>query len=184
MINIEFAHVYIDQHNDLVEHENAVNCLIREQKERSLKQESIVQGIWIDDYNPSDSILDVDLFIKKISENVNVDYICSEKKIASQYFHFRRYLDATDKRYYDEYLEKKGKLPCSLVTAMWYLARLNNDFIVDACLDDTKTDIFKSDQILNILPKKFANVEKTVKRLYKKNTKLKPFLNRIETKFF
>ncbi len=186
--NIEIAHIYVDNKKLGKEQLESISALFKlfadNRNDISLATATI--GVWIDDYNPIEKKLDIEKYIIEVSQLIKVDYVTSEKAVAETYDFFRNILDPKDRFYYDNYLLKKKKLPCSLVTAMWYYYRMRGAENKNVFLHDIRKEpaYFACEYIVNVLPKKFANSESKVHDIFKKNKKLKKFLPNIHTHFF
>jgi hypothetical protein len=70
-------------------------------------------------------------------------------------------------RMYRSYITRKGKYPCSLLTATWYLVRLGR---IDGSSilhknSQLSLDMAAADKLINILPSSFKDVEKEAHKL-------------------
>lgn len=182
--SIEFAHIYINETHSR-EHFDAAWIAKQKAKELDKKGCSYSLNILIDDYNPSESILDVSNFINKIQENVEVDHVASE---AALVMWTKLLLEEISKSRIRKsnlhYINRNHKVPCSFLVAVWNLIRLNeltNEIDVSIYKDSAKSLV--GERIINILPSRYEEVEKRALDIIE-HTRYKECINRIEHIFY
>lgn len=164
-INVEFAHIYTNE-TISSEHYRAAQIL----KENKVLWEGTGLDysvcVLIDDYNPSESFLDVGGFLKELELiEAKPDYVVWESSLVGINGRLLNDMSGKIKREYESYIEKNNKYPCSFLVAVWNLLRLgvySSDSIES--LSGARPFSDKSDycgkQIISILPARYAGVEK------------------------
>jgi hypothetical protein len=181
--NIEFAHIYINE-NFSDEHSQA-SKIAKEIAEKIKKGGgSCVLAVLIDDYNPSDSILDVKNFLNKLSMfGAKPDYVVNESKLIAYRDTLLSGMSGKIKEQYFRYITNRGKCPCSFLIAIWHLLRLGflDPNLIIKNLEDKP---FISQKIITILPQRYADIENKALEIIK-STKFGSLTeNRLEYIFF
>jgi hypothetical protein len=146
-LSIEYAHIYTNSEIEN-EHKVAVEYL----KQHNHKENSLV--VMVDDYSFPDPTFDYEKFSDWLTENNSKpNMIIRESQLIPDCDHVLSLIEDNQiKNDLVSYI-KKGKYPCSLFIATWYLIRLG-------CIE---SDIFpKKEQalkLLNILPESFKSYE-------------------------
>lgn len=129
--------------------------------------------ILIDDYNPADNIFDIAQFLLKLeSFDFIPQAVASESRLADYYKVFLQFLNQKEKKNLEQYIEKrKGKIPCSILIAIWNLIRLGKiEINDDLFLYKNKTfKKFSEERLINVLPKKFAHSEYKASQIISKS---------------
>jgi len=154
--NIEYFHIYTDETIE-ARHKEGLDSLKAIQQSWSFKYDKIVL---IDNYNPVEHTTtanDVLAYLKQ--EDMLPDFWAYEGDMIEN---AKIFLDSIDdsklKRSYIRYIENKGKYPCSLLTATWYLTRLGRfDTTVIKSTDDKQYTPAK--RLFNLLPEDYKPVE-------------------------
>lgn len=181
--SIEYSHIYTDEtFSD--EHRASITAL--KQHLPKLAGKMVDKVVFIDNYNTSDHILDIEGFLKSIKEEgVAHDYYVFEADMVP----YKQQLldaiqDAKMRREYERYIDKKGKLPCSFSTAIWYLVRLGYFIPIDGMIYGKDAKEFQpARKIINILPDRFADVELRTRKLIAA-TEYRDAVANIESMFF
>jgi len=180
--NIEFAHIYVNE-SMTNEHYTAVALVQKKIQELKSTGKSYVTSILIDDYNPSESILNVKKFLKELkSIGVNPDYIVMESSLASYKEIALDEMNGKIKRMYLKYLSNNEKCPCSFLVSIWHLLRLG-------ALDSTKIisatsrKPFQAEGLITILPERYRSVEKRALDIIK-STKFAPLASKTNYLYF
>lgn len=159
--NIEYAHTYV---GDDVGTEQEESIKMLQQTVRRLKKlkKTFVLSLLLDEYNsynPSFKIEDFLVYLNNL--DAKPDFLFLESKLVSDYKLILREMNSELKNEYIKYIEKRNKVPCSLLIAIWYLKRLG-------LMEFSKKEIafsgkdekeFVSKKIISILPKKYQLVE-------------------------
>ena len=181
--SIEYSHIYTDEtFSD--EHRSSVAALKRHLPK--LEGKVVDKVVFIDNYNTTNHILDIEGFLKSIKEEgVAHDYYVFEADMV----HYKdQLLNAIEnkkiKRDYQRYIESRGKLPCSFLTATWYLIRLGHFDPNSGMIYGKDTKEFKpARKIINVLPERFEQVELKTRKLIAA-TKYRESVMDIESMFF
>ena len=181
--NIEFAHIYI---NENFTSEHYQSCKIaKDKKEELIKQgKNTVFTVLIDDYNPSDNILDIDGFFKEIEAlGAKPDYAVYESKLTFYKDTILSEMNGRIKKQYERYICNRGKCPCSFLIAIWHLIRLGL-FNTDPIIKNLKEKPFAAKKIITILPQRYAGIEKRALEIIE-STKYKNLVkNKLDYIFF
>jgi len=157
--SVELMHIYADQTYSA---EQTTGAVLANQLVRELGSEEFTTCILIDNYNPEVSSLDIGDFLTTAEEHAGkIDYWAFEAAMAP----YERALmgmvrvPSVYKRYRG-YIDKRGKLPCSFLTAVWYLLRLG------ILIPDTGTiksryaaSFTPASRLVNVLPSRFEKTE-------------------------
>lgn len=180
--SVEFFHIYTDEKIN-GRHKNSLRYLQEAMNAWSFDYDLFVL---IDDYNPTEHVTsskDVLEFLTKndvqpnfwafesaFIENAEILLASIEKeKIRNQY---------------RKYIEKKGKYPCSLLAASWYLTRLGRLPHTGQMNASKESSVFvPADRLVNILPDDFRTVELRVQSLIA-NSKFREDADRIQDLFY
>ena len=158
--NIEYAHIYTNE-SFSDEHLKSIKILQKILQDFKKQNKTYSLAILIDDYNPSESILDVKGFVNKLSEvGAEPDYVGYEAKLASLSEMLIKKLPNRLRKQYLRYINRKNRIPCSLLVTIWHLLRLGlleSDIKYFEQLSKHKPFIGKN--IITILPARFKNVE-------------------------
>ncbi|HEY0965025.1 MAG TPA: hypothetical protein VGE13_00920 [Candidatus Saccharimonadales bacterium] len=163
--SVEVSHTYLDQ---LFSHE-------QEQSVRQFQHES--QGwtdahyeiVLFDDYNIKGLKVTHDEVLEKLkSLHVSPRYYAFEKDMIA---YVPQLLDSIlvpkIKRQYETYIDRSGRYPCSLLTAVWYLVRLGHITDTNRALRvvDDQDNFEPANELVNFLPRYFSEVENKAKKL-------------------
>lgn len=183
--NIEYAHIYTDEtfgEEQIKSIELLKKIIIKLNK----LNKSYTLTVLIDDYNPKEHFLDINNFINKCEElGYKPDFIAFESRLCSDKDLLLKKMSKKMSKEYKNYIKKAGKIPCSFLIAIWYLKRLGliktrkNEVIP---LKD-KRKPFIGRKIINILPKKYREVETKGLKIIK-STKFREYLNNISDILF
>ncbi len=180
--NIEFAHIYV---NEAMTNEHYTAAALAQKEIQDLKSagKSVVTSVLIDDYNPTESILNVKKFIEELeSVGVTPDYIVMESALASYRDIALSEMNGKVKKMYSKYLEKNEKCPCSFLVAIWHLLRLgaldNTQFI-----SETSRKPFSAENVITILPERYRGIEKRALDIIK-STKFAPLATKTNYIYF
>ena len=165
--SIEFFHVYSDEQIK-EEHLKSIEYLKTLQKIWDIKLSRIVL---LDDYNPKEHILSIEEVIDFTSaEGVGPHYWALESSLVQNANLFLDQItDKKLKKNYITYIAAHQKIPCSLLTATWYLTRLG---ALDAkgVIHSVSRKRFKAaDRLINILPVEYKPVELRALKLIEKS---------------
>lgn len=153
MINIEFGHIYTDQTIG-PEHEAGA--------ERACKVVSALKGgyclvVWIDEYHPKVSNLIITDYLDFLdSKDVLPHYVVFEGDLKPLAYRLLYSIPQKQRKDLCKWIDGKEKMPCSLLTATWYLARLGafkEEFKKVAI--GAHTIPFCGDEILTVLPESY-----------------------------
>jgi hypothetical protein len=160
---IEYSHIYTDEAFNW-EHLLGVETLRGIVNTIEERGDSHVLTVLIDNYNPSNHVLDIGGFQTDLALlGAQPDYVGLE----AQLVHYKDDLlqSITKPRLqntYRKYIEQKGKVPCSFLVAIWYLGRLGV-YPLHQTGVYAKTSLrpveFSSEHIINILPRRYRKVE-------------------------
>lgn len=153
-ISVEYAHIYTNNHiND--EHKLSVEVLkeVVENIENDKNEHSLV--VMVDDYSFPDPTFDYESFLEWLSDQGFAPklMIRESQLIPTCDAVLARMTESKLKTSVIDYIKVKGKYPCSLFIAAWYLLRLGG----------IESDIFPKDlqsiSLINILPESFKPFE-------------------------
>lgn len=157
--SIEYSHIYTDESfND--EHRRGI-AELKEQLPK-LKDKIVDKVVFIDNYNSTNHILDIEGFLSSVrEEGVAHDYYVFEADMVS--YADQLFSVITDRRVrksYESYIERHNKLPCSFLTTIWYFIRLGY-FEPNAGIIYGKdvASFVPAKHIINVLPERFCDVE-------------------------
>lgn len=167
--NVEFFHIYTDEKINGV-HKGSLDFLVQKRESWDFAPSTV---ILIDNYNPINHVLSAEEIFEYLATQDAVpdfwayegDLVENAKVLLSQVTSEKL------RRSYEKYIEKRGKYPCSLLTASWYLTRLG-------CLDydgvihrlGSETNYTPVAQLINILPADYSSVEKRAFEIIKRST--------------
>ena len=141
----------------------------------------------IDDYNSTEHLLDIDGFLSELaSMGGEPDFYSFEGDMGA---YRDQMLDSIEDQRtlnsYTRYINGKNHMPCSFMTAIWYLIRLGYFEADDTVIRNKRVrEKFElSDYLINILPSRFKGVEAKAIDLIKA-TKYREAANNIEQIFF
>lgn len=179
--NIEYAHIYIDRQPGQ-EHLKSISVLKRIKSEIERESKSYVTSIMIDDYNPEKSLLNVSKFIRLLARHkAKPDFIIFESKLVKSKNLLLSLMKRKTRYSYIRYIETHKKVPCSFLIAIWYLKRLGKLDPSDIINEPKENFIAK--KLINILPKKYKEVEKKARDIIL-STKYKDQIKNIKDIFF
>lgn len=157
--SIEYSHIYT---NEAFSNEHKQSVAKLKNYLPQLEGKSVDKVVFIDNYNSTEHLLDIDRFLQSIKEEgVTHDYYVFEADMAP---YKDMLLDVIEndkiRREYDRYITNKDKIPCSFMTAVWYLIRLGffplNDGIIHG---KNSTEFLPARKVINVLPERFRSVE-------------------------
>lgn len=181
--NIEFAHIYVNE-NIASEHYQAIKITKEKILDLKQKEKNCVLTVLIDDYNPSDSILDIEGFLKELEIlGTKPDYVVDESKLTFYKDQILSEMNGKLKKQYLRYINGRGKCPCSFLIAIWHLVRLGF-FDAEPIIGHSVEKPFAAKKIITILPQRYAGIEKKALEIIE-STKFKDLVeNRLEYIFF
>lgn len=161
--NVEFFHIYTDETIE-DRHVQSIDYLKDLDQAWSYDYDKVIM---IDNYNPTNHILDSDLVMAYLLEKgVQPNFwVFEADMVANAQTLLDTMTDNKLKKSYVKYIEKNGKYPCSLLTASWYLTRLGR---LDTSVMRTteKGTIFTpATRLFNLLPDDYKSVELRARRL-------------------
>lgn len=179
--SVEFFHIYTDEKIN-GRHESSLKYLKEAMKAWDFDYNLFVL---VDDYNPTDHITTSDDVLKFLEQNgVTPDFWAFESAFIDN---AELLLDAIEKdktrNQYRKYIDKKGKYPCSLLAASWYLTRLGRLPSNGLMKKEGVREFTPADRLVNILPDDFRPVELRTRRLIA-SSKFKEDVDRIQDLFY
>jgi len=182
--SVEFFHIYTDEKIN-GRHESSLKYLKEAMKAWDFDYDLFVL---VDDYNPTEHITTSDDVMKFLGQNgVTPDFWAFESAFIEN---AELLLDAIEKdkirKQYRKYINKKGKYPCSLLAASWYLTRLGrlpHTGQMNGAGDKTSEQFAPAHRLVNILPDDFRPVELRTRSLIS-NSKFKEDVDRIQDLFY
>jgi hypothetical protein len=154
--NIEYFHIYTDE---VIEdrHKEGLDSLKAIQQSWSFEFDKIVL---IDNYNPTTHITSANDVLAYLNDaGMLPDFWAYEGDMISN---AQKFLDSIEdsklKRSYLRYIENKGKYPCSLLTATWYLTRLGR-FDSSVITSTSGKPYAPAKRLFNLLPEDYKPVE-------------------------
>jgi len=182
--NIEFAHIYSDQQFNK-EHEASIEKLKVVIKDLEKNNKTFNLSVLIDEYNPSKHKLSIDQFVKQLENyGIKIDYVGLESKLGIYKDQTLQEIKPKIQREYVMYIENNNKIPCSMLSVIWYLMRLGylpakkDVFYKYSSLKD-----FPTKKIINILPTYYQEVENKSLKIIQ-NSRFHDRINDIEYKYF
>lgn len=159
--SIEFAHIYTDE--KLNGNHFASADLHLEITQITHPDSSSI--VLIDNYNAEDRNFSLERYLSELeSYGAKPDFYAFEADLLPV---ADKLLSSIEKpkilRMYKSYIERKGKYPCSLLTAAWYLLRLGHiqqEGVIKPNNPRINLDAAVGDKLINIIPKTFMRVEK------------------------
>jgi hypothetical protein len=154
--NIEYFHIYTDETIE-ARHKEGLDSLKAIQQSWSFEYDKIVL---IDNYNPVEHITSAsDVLTYLENEGMLPDFWAYEGDMIEN---AKLFLDSINegklKRSYLRYIENKGKYPCSLLTATWYLTRLGR-FDTAVIQSSSSQKYLPAKRLFNLLPEDYKPVE-------------------------
>ena len=161
--SIEYAHIYADEQFS-PEHRAATEELSRVLGAFHPRNDTYALAVLIDDYNPAQHTLKQDEFIGHLTAlGARPDYIGLEAKLVAYKDHLVNAITKPKvRREYQRYLDRRPKLPCSFLVAIWYLIRLDAISSTDSAVYrkvGSTSVAFGAHRLINILPHYFRAVE-------------------------
>lgn len=158
--NIEYAHIYSDEFFGK-EHKESVKELHKAIKRLKKLKKSYVLSVLIDEYNPTEHMLDTENFLAILKKlDAKPHFLMLESHLARYKNVLLKKMDGKIKREYEKYIKKHNKVPCSFLIAIWHLKRLGLIKNKNGELQQlTKRKQFTANKIITILPKKYQRVE-------------------------
>jgi len=179
--SIEFFHIYTDEEIG-PEHTGSLERLASVRAAGGDNSKTIIM---IDNYNPTDHILSPqDVFDFLDDHNCKPDYWAFEGDLTRNAA--KLLADITNghlQRNYQSYIAKRGKYPCSLLTAAWYLTRLGalDVSVIKKCAADEA--YVPAAYLTNILPEVYTDIEKRAHQIIA-NSKYSDYSSQIEAEFY
>lgn len=163
--SVEVCHIYV---NEAFSHEHESSLEKYKQLKAELEGEEdshVVSVMMIDDYNPTFDALNRDDLFKKIGDSgVELDFFVYESDLVKFVPEVLDAVSASVQNEYEKYIDKKGKVPCSFLIAVFYLLRLgffdeDKSFSVIHSVHNENKSAFFADILYNVLDGKYKNVE-------------------------
>ena len=163
--SIEFFHIYTDEKIN-GSHKASLNYLKEATRAWNLRSSLIVL---IDNYNPVKHTLKTEEVIRYLeSYGYNdVFYAFEADMVGNAKVLLEQINSPKLKKSYINYVESKGKYPCSLLTATWYLTRLGEFTDVDMIKSTSGKTYEPTERLLNILPANYKEVEERALKVIK-----------------
>lgn len=160
--NIEYAHIYTSEKFGL-QHKKSIEILKDTIKKLKRLKKSYVLSLLIDDYNPSNPILNIKEFLADLKKfDANPDFICFESKLVRDYEVLLKEIEGPLRKEYIKYIGKHKKIPCSFLIAVWHLKRLGLLRISKEELNylgRNPQKTFVAKKVITILPRKYQKLE-------------------------
>lgn len=158
--NIEFGHIYTNE-NCGYDHLRGADAARKVAERLQEEGKTYNLTLMVDDYNPSESFLDIQKYIHKLRDKgACPDYLVLESNLPKYKDLILSEMTGKIRREYENYIEKKGKCPCSFLLAIWHLLRLGiikDDYLIIPIAEHKSG--FYADNIITILPERFQDVE-------------------------
>lgn len=161
-VNIEYAHIYGDQ-SPAEEQQRATECVKRLIKGIN-KDDSFCLTVLIDEYHPQQQSLLLHDYIDFLdSHGVRPHYVVLESDLRKLAYKVLYSIPADERKSLCRWMNKKDAFPCSLLTATWYLVRLNMFgsipmIEIGSLLNGAQR--FFGDHLITVLPKSYMENEK------------------------
>ena len=154
--NIEYFHIYTDETIE-ARHQEGLDSLKALQQSWSFEYDKIVL---IDNYNPVEHVTSANDVLSHLkNEGMLPDFWAYEGDMIENAKMFLESIkDGKLKRSYIRYIENKGKYPCSLLTATWYLTRLGK-FDMTTIQSTSDRLYMPAKRLFNLLPEDYKPVE-------------------------
>lgn len=156
--SVEILHVYSDEvFNE--EHRHGANAALTELRTLSEDYSTVML---IDNYNPENKDFDLASFMLSAKNSgVAMDHVAFEADLVDYYSTVLAMMPNNKfRRRYEKYVAKNNKIPCSFLTAIWYLLRLGllpyKEGMVTSC---TGRAFEPAERLINILPERFSPTE-------------------------
>ncbi|MFO0955302.1 MAG: hypothetical protein U0526_02050 [Candidatus Saccharibacteria bacterium] len=156
--SVEISHIYINE-TFSQEHEESIDKYHTYSQNIDGTCSSVVL---IDNYNPSEHLLDLSDFMEKLAaKNATPDFLGFEANMEPyKDLMLNSITNGRIQRSYARYIDERQKLPCSFMTAIWYLIRLGEFDPSDSQIQNISGKEFVPAKFLiNILPERFRAVE-------------------------
>jgi hypothetical protein len=155
--NVEYFHIYTDETIE-DRHKEGLESLRAIQQAWSFDYDRIVL---IDNYNPTEHVTSANNVMGYLQdESMLPDYWAYEGDMVEN---AKKFLDSIKegklKRSYIRYIHNKGKYPCSLLTATWYLTRLGRFDTSVISSTDSRKIYTPATRLFNLLPEDYKPVE-------------------------
>lgn len=166
-VNIEYSHIYLDEK---IDPEKLKSMRIAKEVIDSFKAKDIdyTTCVMIDDYNPVEKTLSVEKFLQVLNENgVEPDIIVFESRLAQYKDIVIEMMSRRLQKEYIRYIKTRGFVPCSLLIAIWHLARLGQITINPSDIKKiSNRDIpFVREKLVTVLPERYRQVEERARRV-------------------
>lgn len=179
--SVEFSHIYT---NEVFSNEHTQSVRNLNSYLPKLQKDQYQTCILIDDYNPNEDLLDEKDFFNKLANlSATPDYYAYEAEMSNYKKEMLSLIqDKKILKQYSRYINDKNTLPCSFMTAIWYLIRLGA-LPHDGIVKEISEPFLPSAILINILPERFRAVEnKTIKLIG--STKYSNYVGNIDYVFF
>jgi hypothetical protein len=171
--SMEYFHIYTDETIDEW-HKQGLDIMQDLEVNWDFPYKKIVL---IDNYNPAEHRLTAEEILEYLeSHGMAPDYWAFEGDMVQNVETFLAALpDIKLKRNYLRYIAERGKYPCSLLTATWYLTRLGRlDTSVIKAFGKSGTDLLEpykpAERLFNLLPESYKEVEGKARELITKSS--------------
>lgn len=171
-ISVEICHIYVNE-TFSHEHENSIKNFIN-LKDKLYGDQSDVDlstVVMIDDYNPTFDVLNREDLFSTINQNgVTLDFFVYESNLLIFVERLLSDISEDIRAEYTRYINKKGKVPCSFLIAVFYLLRLDyfplsESMQIINCVANKNKNAFFADRIYNVLDSKYTAVEAKAMRI-------------------
>ncbi|MFH0829023.1 MAG: hypothetical protein V1907_02495 [Candidatus Kerfeldbacteria bacterium] len=166
-MNIEYTHIYLDEKIDSEKLESmrvakgVIDTL-------NLKKIDYTACVLIDDYNPVEKTLSVENFLQTLNQNgVEPDFVVFESSLVQYSDMVIDMMSRRLQKEYKRYINTRKFVPCSLLIAIWHLARLGKITInpSDIRKNSNRGVPFIREKLITILPGRYRQVEERARRV-------------------
>lgn len=180
-VNVEYAHIYADKEFSFEQLES----IIQLQKYLSkVSRKNVALSVLIDEYNPKYIHFDeTQYLLSLLQHNARPDFVGYESRLVQFKDILFQRLSKHDARGIIKFEHARGKVPCSMLIALWNLLRLGFFGSEKQVVKRLSNVNFVAEEVINILPKKYIEVENKALR-YLRESKLSSYINRIHHIYF
>jgi len=178
--SIEYSHIYTDENlND--SHRLSAKLMTERRAVLEASGASVAPIVLIDNYNPVDHILDIDSFLKEMQgASAEPLFVGFEADLAYLVDEVLFNTKPKISKGYARWIASRGKIPCSLFIAIWYLIRLG---VIEFNQKWHEKEFPIAEKVITILPSIFKEVESKGLNIIK-NSNYAQYAGNIETSFF
>lgn len=158
-VDVEYAHLYADAAYGA---EQTASVALARDVKAAAGAGLCTASLLIDDYNASDAGFNLAEVVDALkTDGLAPDFVGYEASMAGEADQMlASFTSARRRRSYERYIARRGLVPCSFLTATWYLVRLG---ILDSAASRPTSvrgrDFVPAERLVNVLPSGYANVE-------------------------